>query len=139
MTLVSPSRLSSGSASPIRLRLLDEPSEIATPTSSTPIAIEASRPRSRPRSVAWSVMPRAASRMPTRAAVSSNATVFTVGSGVVNTCRKSPTSRSPASRRSCTSALTHEVPSNRNETPRTTYATRSASTGSGCSSAWMPS
>ena len=77
--------------------------------------------------------------MPISAAVSSNATVLAVGSGVVNTCRNSPTCRSPASLRSCTSALSHETPSNRKETPSTTYATSSASTGSGLSSEWMPS
>ncbi len=84
-------------------------------------------------------MPPAASTMPIRAAVSSNATVLAVGSGVVTTCLNRPTWRSPASRRSCSSALSQEAPSNRNETPRTTYATSGASTGSGCSSEWMPS
>ena len=92
MTRVRPSRFSSGSASPIRLRLLVEPSETATPTSSRPIAIEA-MPSQTPEPVsACRVMPPAASTMPIRAAVSSNATVLAVGSGVVNTCWSSPTS-----------------------------------------------
>ena len=88
---------------------------------------------------ACSVMPLAATRMPSSAAVSSKATVFTVGSGVRNTCCSTPMRCRPASRRSCTTALTHEVPSKRNDTPSTTYATVSASIGSGCISEWMPS
>ena len=120
ITLVSPSRLCSGSASPIRLRLLADPRETATPTSSRPIAIEA-MPSQIPEPVSsCAVMPPAARRMPISAAVSSNATVYAVGSGVVNTCRNSPTCRSPASLRSCTSAFSQEAPSKRNETPSTT-------------------
>ena len=71
-------------------------------------------------------MPTAASTSPIRAAVSSNATVFAVGSAVIRRCSKNPRPRSSASPLSCRTALSHEAPSNTKLEPQHDVGDRQA-------------
>ena len=78
------------------------------------------RPSQKAEPVSWcSPTPANASSRPISAALSSKNTVLTVGSSVWRNQASGVVSSRRASLRSCRTACTHEVPSSRNETPRT--------------------
>src|SRR5215211_266768 len=113
------SRSSGRAAQPIRKCLESRAIHTATETSSRPISTDAIGSKT-VNPVSWfNAMPAKASRMPTKAAVSSNSTIFTFGSRLSRAWRNTGLPASRAAARVCRSALTHDVPSATSAIPST--------------------
>ncbi len=117
-------RRSSGSAAcPISSSYVWWPRPTATPASSTAIASDAT-PSQRGSPVTWlAATPARARTTPTTAAVSSNSTVFVVGSRLRRTNSRCGRPASRASARVWRTARASEIPSATSAKPRTAYAT----------------